>query len=205
MRLKNFCQNKIIFLEKNIILLFLIFTLSRIFYYNFFDINFDTWTIDVYWQYFPKNLLKNHLLTSVFYDHHQPPLLNLIVGISMKLTKDFLFYLQAIYLFSGFLSSLFIYLICLNFNISKNLSFLVAAFLLILPTTILYENHLYKDHLTFFFLTWLFYFSFKIYNQNNSLFDVINFIKFVLTFYNKRNFSYILGIYFLIFFLKKLV
>ena len=106
MSLKNFCQNKIIFLEKNIILLFLIFTLSRIFYYNFFNINFDTWTINVYWQYFPKNLLENDLLTSIFYNHYQPPLLNLIVGISMKLTKDFLFYLQAIYLFCGFFSSL---------------------------------------------------------------------------------------------------
>ena len=151
MGLKNFYHNKIIFFEKNIIFLFLIFILSRVFYYNFFDINFDTWTIDVYWQYFPKNLLKNHLLTSVFYDHHQPPLLNLIVGISMKLTKNFLFYLQVIYLFCGFLSSLFIYLICLNFNISKKLSILITIFLLILPTTILYENHLYKDHITFFF------------------------------------------------------
>lgn len=205
MSLKNFYQNKIIFLEKNIIFLFLIFILSRIFYYNFFNINFDTWTIDVYWQYFPKNLLENDLLTSIFYNHYQPPLLNFIVGISMKLTKDYLFYLQAIYLFCGFLSSLFIYLICLNFNISKNLSFLVATFLLILPTTILYENHLYKDYLTFFFLTWLFYFSFKIYNQNNSLFNVINFaLSLSLLSITRETFHIFWGYIFLIFFFKKI-
>ena len=37
---------------------------------------------------------------------------------------------------------------------------------MILPTTILYENHLYKEYLTFFFLTWLFYFTLKIQDES---------------------------------------
>ena len=144
--------SRFIFFEKNVLLLFLIFFFSRIFYYKFFDINFDIWTLDIYWQYFPKVLLKNDLLSSIIYNHYQPPLLNMMVGILMKLTQNFQLYLNGLYLFCGFFSSLFIYLIGLNFNISKKISFLITTILMILPTTILYENHLYKEYLTFFFL-----------------------------------------------------
>jgi hypothetical protein len=69
--------SKFIFFEKNILLLFLIFFSSRVFYYKFFDINFDIWTINIYWQYFPEVLLKDDLLSSIIYNHYQPPLLNI--------------------------------------------------------------------------------------------------------------------------------
>ena len=75
----------------SIFLLILIFIISRIIYYNHFNIQFDGWTIGVYWQFFPKDLLKNDLVNSIIFNHYQPPLLNLIVGLSMKITDKFLF------------------------------------------------------------------------------------------------------------------
>ena len=145
---------------KNFILLISIFIFSRIIYYNYFDISFDSWTIDVYWQFFPKDLLKNDLINSIIYNHYQPPLLNFIVGLSMKITDSYVIILQYLYLIIGFFSFFLIYLILKKFKFSEKFSLIITIILMIFPTTILYENHLYKEYLTFFFLILLFYKTF---------------------------------------------
>ena len=161
--------------DRNIFILFLVFIASRFFYYNFFDITFDSWTIDVYWQFIPKELLKNDLINSILFNHYQPPLLNLIVGLLMKITENYIFVLQSIYLICGFFSFLIIYFICKDFKFSNRTSLTVSIILMILPTTILYENHLYKEYLTFFFLIILFYNSNKLYDNSYSIKNVIYF------------------------------
>ena len=154
--------------DKNIIILIFIFIISRYFYYSFFDIKFDYWTIGVYWQFIPKDLLRDDLLNSILYNHYQPPLLNLVVGLLMKVTENYIKILQLIYLVCGLLSFVFIYLICKDFKFSKRISMFVSIILMVLPTSILYENHLYKEYLTFFFLLAVFYSSNKLYNNFNS-------------------------------------
>ena len=171
---KSFYPLKLIFFEKKILYLFFIFFVSRVFYYKFFNIEFDGWTIITYWQFFPKDLLENELIDSIIYNHYQPPFLNLLVGSLMKLTENYIVILNFLYLFFGLSSFILIYLICNKFKFSQNLSFLISVILMILPTTILYENHLYKEYLTFFFLTWLFYFTLKIQDEPNSLKNVLN-------------------------------
>ena len=171
---KNFNLLKPFNFEKKVIYLFLIFFVSRIFYYKFFNIQFDGWTIDVYWQFFPKDLLKADLINSILYNHYQPPFLNLLVGSLMNFFENYILILNSLYLFFGFCSFVLIYLICNRFKFSENFSFLITIILMILPTTILYENHLYKEYLTFFFLTWLFYFTLKIKDEPSSLKNVLN-------------------------------
>ena len=160
--------------EKRIYYLLLIYIFSRFFYYKFYNIEFDGWTIDVYWQFFPKNLLKEDLINSIIYNHYQPPFLNLIVGLIMKITDDYILPLNILYLIFGYFSFLLIYLICIKFKFSNNFSFLITNLLMIMPTTILYENHLYKECLTFFFLIWLFYSSLKILENPKSLLNVVS-------------------------------
>ena len=143
-------------LNNKIIYLGLIFIISRIFYYEFFNIKFDSWTIDIYWQFYPLDLLKNDLIQSTLYNHYQPPLLNLLVGFLMKITIHYLFFIQIVFLVFGFLSFLLIHLISKDFKLSDKTSFLITTILMLLPTTILYENHLYKEYITFFLLLWLF-------------------------------------------------
>ena len=145
---------------KNFTLLILIFIFSRIIYYNYFDISFDSWTIDVYWQFFPKDLLKKDLINSIIFNHYQPPLLNFIVGLSMKITDSYIIVLQYFYIIIGFFSFFLIYLILKKFKFSEKFSLIITIILMIFPTTILYENHLYKEYLTFFFLILLFYKTF---------------------------------------------
>ena len=136
---------------KKDIFILLSFILSRLFYYKFLNIEFDTWTIDLYWQYFPKDLLKNDLINSLIYNHNQAPFLNLMLGLMMKITNEYVIFIQFIYLIFGFLSFVFIYLICREFNFKEKISLIITIILMIFPTTILYENHLYKEYLTFFF------------------------------------------------------
>ena len=77
--------------EKKIFYLFLIFILSRIFYYQFYNITFDSWTIDVYIQFFPKIFLQNDLINSLIYNHFQPPFLNLLTGINSFINVRYFF------------------------------------------------------------------------------------------------------------------
>ena len=86
------------FLSHKITYLFLIFIISRFFYLNFLNITFDNWTIDIYWQFFPKNLLENDLLNSIYFNHWQAPFLNFFVLFYPQFRKfhkrhmDILFY-----------------------------------------------------------------------------------------------------------------
>ena len=166
--------------KKDIFILLSFFILSRLFYYKFLNIEFDTWTIDLYWQYFPKDLLKNDLINSLIHNHNQAPFLNLMVGLMMKITNKYLILIQLIYLTFGFLSFLFIYFICREFNFKEKISLIITIILMIFPTTILYENHLYKEYLTFFFLVYLFYCTIKL-NRNYDSFNYVFFISLSLS------------------------
>jgi hypothetical protein len=156
---------KLFNINTKLIYLLFIFVISRIFYYTYFDISFDYWTIDVYWQFFPKELLANDLINSIIYNHYQPPFLNFLTGFLMHLTEDYILVLHIFYLLCGCFSFFLIYLIAVDFKFSYNFSFILTIILMVLPTTILYENHLYKEQLTFFLLISLFYSTLKIYSS----------------------------------------
>jgi len=151
--------------DNKVIFLLIIFIISRIFYYELFNIKFDSWTINIYWQFVPQNLLKNEFIESIIFNHWQAPFLNILLGILMKITNEYLILIKILYLFIGFFSFVLIYLIAKNFDLSEKNSFIASTILMLLPTTILYENHFYKEYLTFFFLLSVFYSSLKIYKN----------------------------------------
>jgi hypothetical protein len=144
------------------ITIIILFFLSRIIYINFFKIEFDFWTLKYYWQFFPEDLLKNDLLQSLIYNPYQPPLLNLIVGIFHKITSNYLQYLKLFFYTISLINFIFFYKILKTFSLNSKINLAITCILMILPTTILYENHLYKDHLVMCFLTILVYYSLKI-------------------------------------------
>ena len=186
-----------------ILYLFIIFVLSRIFYYEFFDIKFDTWTVDVYWQFIPQELLKNEFLDSMIYNHWQPPFLNSMLGILMKVTDKYFLVIHTMYLLFGFCSFVLIYLINKNFNFSEKSSFIISIVLMLLPTTILYENHFYKEYLTFFFVLWVFYSSINI-QRNPTSIKYLLYLSFSLSFLClTRETFHIFWAYILIFIIQK--
>lgn len=153
-------KKKYFYLEYAAIIFF--FLLSRFIYTKFFDIEFEYWTLKYYWQFFPEELLKNDLFQSLIYNPFQPPLLNLIVGIFYKITNNYLFYIKFLFYTLSLINFIFFYKILKIFSLNFKVNLLVTCFLMTLPTTILYENHLYKDHLVMCFLTILIYYSLNI-------------------------------------------
>ena len=146
------------------LLIFLFFIISRIIYKFFFNIQFDSWTLTagVYDQFFPINLLKDDLLQSLIYNALQPPLLNLITGILIKITSNYLIYIELIFLVCGFLNFIFFNKILIEINFSKKKRLLFTIALMVLPTTVLYENHFYKEYPAMFLITVLVYLSIRI-------------------------------------------
>ena len=155
-------SNSHIKFKNEYLFLFLIFAISRFIYFFFFDINFDVWVLKIYWQFFPEDLLKNDLIQSLIYNHFQAPFLNLLLGFLTKATNNFYFSLQIFFLFLSLLNFLFLFKILEEFKIKKNLNLIIVTILMILPSTILYENHPYKDHIVMCFLTMLIYYSVRI-------------------------------------------
>lgn len=149
-------------LIKSYLFLCLVFISTRLIYYYYFNIEFDTWTLKYYWQYFPKNLLENELVQSIIYNHAQPPLMNILIGMFMKISNNYILFIQVTYLVLSLINFIFFYKLLTKLKIKNSISFSLTVFLMILPTTVLYENHLYKDHLVMCFLTILIYFTLKI-------------------------------------------
>ncbi len=109
------------YINNETILIFFFFIISRIVYKFFFNIKFDSWTLTagVYDQFFPINLLQDDLVQSLVYNPLQPPLLNLITGILIKVTTNYLIYIQLIFLLCGFLNFFFFNKILIEFNLKK--------------------------------------------------------------------------------------
>lgn len=153
------------FFNKNIspiLILGIMFVVSRLVYYSL-GIRFEFFPS--YWQILPLDLLKNDLLVTIFYNFSQPPLLNFLVGIGLKIGNHILF-LHLFYLFFGLLAFINFYKIS-KFAITENISLFLTCFLMILPLTLLWENHGYKDYLTMCFFINSFYYSLKILNKDN--------------------------------------
>jgi hypothetical protein len=60
-----------------------VFVASRIAAYAA-GIRFDADPLTWYWQYIDTVLLKERLLESLYYLHSQPPLFNLLLGVTLK-------------------------------------------------------------------------------------------------------------------------
>ena len=180
--------------DRNYIYIILIFILSRIIYIFFFNITFDSWTIESYWQFMPLDLIKYDLFNSLTYNFAQPPLLNLMLGLLVKFSANFEFYLQLIYLAAGLASFLFFYKILSKIKINKTISFVLTSILMVLPTTILYENHFYKDYLTMCFLILCLNFSIDVFSRGKTL-DYIYFSIFLVLLALLRETFHIFWIY----------
>jgi hypothetical protein len=70
--------------RSEILVLLIAFLLSRTLV-AFSGIHFKYQALYVYWQYLDTETLRHHLLQGLWYDHSQPPLFNLLLGLVLKL------------------------------------------------------------------------------------------------------------------------
>ena len=133
-------------------LLFLFFCLSRILIY-LSGIRFVDGSLLTFWQFLNVPLLKNDLLRSLYYLHIQPPLLNFVSGIVLKIFPGyFSFITHALFFLLGLLLSFVTYSIAISLSIDRSLALKFTAFSMLTPSCILYENYFLYEYPLMVFL-----------------------------------------------------
>jgi hypothetical protein len=120
-----------------------VFLVSRIIT-HLMGLRLNIWALTGYWQYLNIETLKHNLFNGIWYDHAQPPLFNLLLGIILKLggthsTLMFTFLLKMVTLVNAILL----------FTIIKKLvtvcwlPLLVSLLYILSPATLIFESELF--------------------------------------------------------------
>jgi len=119
-----------------------VFIGSRWYYWNL-GVRFDDSTLITFWQFLDLSTLQTDLLESLFYLHAQPPLFNLLLGITVKIAPvDYSVLLHGFYLVGGFVLYLLLFQI-LRHRFSRPGAFFLATLLVVGPEAVAYENWLF--------------------------------------------------------------
>ena len=107
-------------------------------------LHMNIWALFSYWQYLDVETLKHQLLRGIWYDHAQPPIFNLFLGIVLKIGGS-----QSMLLFSIVLKLISLANALLLFSIVKKLTVVyflplcIAIAYLISPATLIFECELF--------------------------------------------------------------
>lgn len=130
--------------KKVISFITMVFLASRVIYY-LLGVRFMTL---LGWQTLDLNLLKNNLAQSIVYLHSQPPMLNLFLGILLKIFNDkWTLAAHLIFIILGLVLSISLYLLAQRLGASKIWSLGISLFFIINPASILYENLFFYSYL----------------------------------------------------------
>src|ERR1700733_1150276 len=133
-------------------LLAMVFAVSRLGYY-LLGVRFDARPVLNYYQFIDPELLKHRLFESLIYLHVQPPGWNLYVGSVLKLfpaSYPAAFHVSHLLMGLGICWSL--YYLMRTCRLSRWLAFALAAWFIVSPGVILFENYLLYEYLVAFFL-----------------------------------------------------
>jgi hypothetical protein len=92
-----------------------------------------------HWQFQNPQILHDDLLAGLWYLHSQPPLWNLLYGLSLKLFGDATV-LYATAIGSNLLSTVLIYRLITTLSGATSVAFVTAAIFAVMPAALLYEN-----------------------------------------------------------------
>jgi hypothetical protein len=98
-------------------------------------------------QYLDPRLLQHDLLQSLWYQHSQPPLFNLFLGLVLKLSPDPSITLQLLFQTAGFLALLALYGLLKAVRLPSSAALLITILFMINPTVLLYEHLLYYTYI----------------------------------------------------------
>ena len=107
-------------------------------------VRFDTSLMAWQWQFLDVDLLRHHLLQSLWYQHSQPPLFNLFLGLALKIAPhNYPLLMQAAFLLCGAALMLCLFRLMRRLGVSRLPALLVCVFFVSSPAFILYEHYLY--------------------------------------------------------------
>jgi hypothetical protein len=135
-----------------IAVIFAVFAVSRIAAYMA-GVRFDVDPLTWYWQYIDTVLLKDRLLESLYYLHAQPPLFNLLLGLTLKafpVSYAIVFHIEFIAM--GLVSTLAFYALLAQLGVSRIARTLLTVVVSVSPAMLLYENWLFYEYPTLMLL-----------------------------------------------------
>ena len=97
----------------------------------------------VYWQYLDVDTLNHHLLRGVWYDHAQPPVFNLLLGLILKIFGEQALAFGVIYKIISLLNGLLLLSILKKTTRLHPVPLLLALGYLLSPATMIYECELF--------------------------------------------------------------
>ncbi len=120
-----------------------VFLLSRLIFY-WVGVRFDTKPLSFFWQLIDPVLLQTDLARSLWHLHAQPPLLNLLIGLVLKVGGEAsrpIFHL--IFLLLSWAMGLAMLALMRRLRVPAAARWLGTVLFAIGPATVLYENHLF--------------------------------------------------------------
>jgi len=134
--------------RRDVVLVMLLFVASRV-VYKLAGVQFDASNLLQFMQILDLRQLHDHFWRSLWYLHAQPPLFNLLIGGVMNAAGDAAFnaWMGAIYSLVGLAGAICFYLLSLRLFERRWLAWVLTTFLILPPTSILYENKLYYEGL----------------------------------------------------------
>lgn len=116
-------------------------------------IRFDTDPLTWYWQYIDTVLLKERLLESLYYLHSQPPLFNLMLGLTLKaFPAGYATALHLQFIAMGLVTTLAFYALLIQLGVPRTVGTVMTVCLCVLPVMVLYENWLFYEYPTLMLL-----------------------------------------------------
>jgi hypothetical protein len=128
---------------RQLVIIVAVFTITRILTW-LMSLRMSSWPLYAYWQYLDVNTLKNHLLSGIWYDHAQPPVFNLFLGVVLKMGGE-----QSASLFAAILklislaNGLLIFSILRRLALSDPWPLITSLAYLISPATLIFECELF--------------------------------------------------------------
>jgi hypothetical protein len=108
--------------------------------YYALGIVFEHKTLISVMHFLEPELLRTRLLESIFYFHIQPPLMNLFVGLVLKITPESAWLFHGIYLLCGLTLYLCTFLLQLRLNINHTIAAVLSTLFMASPSFILWEH-----------------------------------------------------------------
>ena len=147
--------------SRQVMIIVTVFILSRILA-GIAGLHLSAWPLYAYWQYLDLNTLKHHLLRGIWYDHAQPPVFNLLLGLILKTGGDqstllFAVLLRMISLANGLL----IFSILRKITVAAYVPLIFCLVYLLSPATLVFECEIFYTTTISFLLLVSVYFLIK--------------------------------------------
>ncbi|PWT78485.1 MAG: hypothetical protein C5B59_01655 [Bacteroidetes bacterium] len=129
--------------NRDILLIILFFIISRIIV-TLLGIRMNQVALYLYWQYLDVETLRHHLMLGVWYDHAQPPVFNILLGLILKLTGSGApFVFEWVFKLISLINSLLILSMLKEIGVSRMIALFLSLLYLLSPATLLYETELF--------------------------------------------------------------